>query len=101
VFQSLDGIKQIIGTARSSIARWSNTERAKVWGQYIEELHAFSAVPAFFSFFLKNKPSMELLFELLAGLPDKNTDKRYEDLESSAVKFIYDTLSEVFATSND
>ena len=44
---------------------------------------------------------MELLFELLAGLPDKNTDKKYEELESSAVKFIYDTLSEVFSTSNN
>lgn len=44
---------------------------------------------------------MELLFELLAGLPDKNTEKKYEELESSSVKFIYDTLSEVFTTSNN
>ena len=44
---------------------------------------------------------MELLFELLAGLPDKNAEKKYEDLESGAVKFIYDTLSEVFRSSNN
>jgi transcriptional regulator len=44
---------------------------------------------------------MELLFQLLAGLPDSSEDKKWEGLESDAVKFIYDTLASVFKSSND
>lgn len=35
------------------------------------ELKSFSSLDNYFALFMKNKDSMELLFELLAGLPDE------------------------------
>lgn len=35
------------------------------------ELETFSSLPHFFEFFMKDKYFIELLFQLLAGLPDQ------------------------------
>lgn len=37
----------------------------------MKELKNFSALPNYFGLFMKNKDCIELLFELLAGLPDE------------------------------
>lgn len=37
----------------------------------MKELKSFSTLPNYFSLFMKNKECIELLFELLAGLPDE------------------------------
>lgn len=37
----------------------------------MKELKSFSSLPNYFSLFMKNKECIELLFELLAGLPDE------------------------------
>jgi len=37
----------------------------------MKELKSFSTLPKYFSLFMKNKECIELLFELLAGLPDE------------------------------
>lgn len=44
---------------------------------------------------------MELLFQLLAGIPDSGDPQIWKDKEIEAVKFIYDTLSNVFKTYNN
>ena len=38
----------------------------------MKELKSFSALPNYFSLYMKNKECIELLFELLAGLPDES-----------------------------
>jgi len=37
----------------------------------MKELRSFSTLPNYFGLFMKNKECIELLFELLAGLPDE------------------------------
>lgn len=37
----------------------------------MKELKNFSTLPNYFGLFMKNKDCVELLFELLAGLPDE------------------------------
>ncbi|CAD8207678.1 unnamed protein product [Paramecium octaurelia] len=102
-FQNQDGVKQIILAVQDATKKWQNQELTQIWNSYVSELSAFCSVPQFFSYFLKNKKSMELLFQLLAGTPDQpNSDqKAWKEKEIDAVKFIYDTLSDVFKTHNN
>ncbi|CAD8118277.1 unnamed protein product [Paramecium sonneborni] len=102
-FQNQDGVKQIILAVQDATKKWQNQELTQIWNSYVSELSAFCSVPQFFSYYLKNKKSMELLFQLLAGTPDQpNSDqKAWKEKEIEAVKFIYDTLSDVFKTHNN
>lgn len=56
---------------QASLSCWKNAARAAKWQQYMKELKSFSTLPKYFSLFMKNKECIELLFELLAGLPDE------------------------------
>lgn len=64
-------MQHIIEVIQGSLATWKNTSRAARWEQYMKELKSFSTLPNYFSLFMKNKECIELLFELLAGLPDE------------------------------
>ena len=45
-------------------------EQAKSWELWLKELESFSEIPLFFQLFLKNTRCKDLLFKVLAGLPD-------------------------------
>lgn len=79
-FAALNGVEKMIALVSRNIEDAS-------WQQYIEEVYSFSCIPQFFSFYIKNKQSMQLLFSLLSGKGDNYSD---------AVRFIYNTLLEVF-----
>lgn len=96
-----------------SLTNWKNKERAKRWFQFIQELSSFSALPHFFGLYMKNKDCIELLFNLLAGLPDEDSkgaskaqtsasgSRKWDEEESKAVKHSYQILSDVFRVDND
>lgn len=79
---------------------WKNEKVAKRWLQYMQELKSFSSFPYFFSLFMKNKQNVELLFNLLAALPDKDDEKKWEAKEKQSVKDLYKNVSEVFVVDN-
>ena len=49
---------------------WKAEEQAKSWELWLKELESFSEIPLFFQLFLKNTRCKDLLFKVLAGLPD-------------------------------
>ncbi|KAL4506801.1 hypothetical protein ABPG72_001222 [Tetrahymena utriculariae] len=71
MFSQEGGIQQIIEVIQASLKSWKNTERADKWEVFMKELKKFSLLPNYFGLFMKNKDCIELLFELLAGLPDE------------------------------
>jgi len=64
-------VVQIISVVLKSLDGWQNKERSDKWKQFMCELETFSSLPHFFEFFMKDKYFIELLFQLLAGLPDQ------------------------------
>lgn len=50
---------------------WKSEEQSKSWELWLKELESFSEIPLFFQFFLKNNRCKDLLFKVLAGLPDQ------------------------------
>lgn len=70
-FEKQGGVEKIIEVVIQSINLWKNKEVAKRWLQYVQELKSFSCFPYFFSLYMKNKDNVQLLFNLLAALPDK------------------------------
>jgi hypothetical protein len=70
-FEKQGGVEKIIEVVIESVSIWKNKEVAKKWLQYVQELKSFSSFPYFFSLYMKNKQNVELLFNLLAALPDK------------------------------
>ena len=89
---------------------WKAQEQSKSWELWLKELESFSEIPLFFQLFLKNTRCKDLLFKVLAGLPDqeisteaKGTEAKtkWEEEQKQAVQFNYKILSEAFQISND
>lgn len=77
VFDKVGGVQQIIEVILKSLETWKNKERMQHWRQYIQELFSFSQLPHFFGLFMKNKEGLELLFQLLAGMPDEDPSSQH------------------------
>lgn len=45
--------------------------------------------------YLKDKETVPLLFNILAGLPDKETDKKWDDLETTASQKLLKIVAEI------
>jgi ubiquitin-activating enzyme E1 len=60
---------------------WKAEEQAKSWELWLKELESFSEIPLFFQLFLKNTRSKDLLFKVLAGLPDNEISSEGQKTE--------------------
>jgi hypothetical protein len=69
-FEIKGGVKLIIQVTLQSMKLWKTEEQAKSWELWLKELESFSEIPLFFQLFLKNTRCKDLLFKVLAGLPD-------------------------------
>ena len=54
----------------ASLKLWKAEEQSQSWELWLKELESFSEIPLFFQLFLKNARCKDLLFKVLAGLPD-------------------------------
>ena len=99
-FENLGGVQKLISVTLSSLKLWSGKELAQKWTLWLQELESFSAIPLFFRLFIKNKKCKDLLFKVLAGLPEEETivsdeklretnKKLWENEQETAVKFSY------------
>ena len=111
-FEKCGGVQQIIDVILKSLSLWKNKDRAAKWFVWVKELSSFSNLPHFFGLFIKNKECVELLFQILAGVPDEEVvknlkgvalkeSKKWEEEENKAVKFSYQILADVFRVDND
>ena len=89
---------------------WKAEEQSKSWELWLKELESFSEIPLFFQLFLKNTRCKDLLFKVLAGLPDSEISTegtkteaktKWEEEQKAAVQFNYKILSEAFSISTD
>lgn len=109
-FEAKGGVKQIILVTLQSMKLWKAEEQAKSWELWLKELESFSEIPLFFQLFLKNTRCKDLLFKVLAGLPDSEISAegnkteaktKWDEEQKLAVQFNYKILSEAFSISND
>jgi len=110
-FEELGGVKELISVTNRSLKLWKNADAAAKWALWLHELESFSAIPLFFRLFIKNKKCKDLLFKILAGVPDKEVKeetkkkdeemKKWDEEHQQAVRISYQNLAEVFKVSND
>mmetsp|Transcript_19576 Transcript_19576/g.30116 ORF Transcript_19576/g.30116 Transcript_19576/m.30116 type:complete len:233 (+) Transcript_19576:12344-13042(+) len=106
-FEEKGGVAKIISVTLASLKLWKSQALADSWSMWLQELHSFSQIPLFFQIFLKHQKSKELLFKVLAGLPDAelsldpNKKSHWESEQKEAVLINYKILGEVFSVSSD
>lgn len=83
------------------VKNWKNEEQVRVWSQYLSELSSFSCFPIFSSMYMGKQENVELLFNLLLGLPDREDSAKWLDREKKSVKFLYDIIKNVFEVEGD
>ena len=90
----------MISVISNGIKAWKKEDMAKRWQQYIEELKSFSNFPQFFSVYMKEKETLQLLLDILVGLPDKEEPKKWQEMENKAIKQLYKIVSDVLNLDN-
>ena len=103
-FEKDHGVEHLIDVTLKSLAHWKDKEKSKRWLAWIQELASFSQLPNYFGVFLKNRQCIDLLFQILAGLPDDSANSattNWEEEEQKAVKFSYQILAEVFRVDSN
>jgi hypothetical protein len=106
-FEAKGGVAKIISVTLASLALWKSSALADSWGTWLQDLSSFSQIPLFFQLFLKHAKCKELLFKVLAGLPDSELQAdgsgqaHWSQEQKEAVQTNYKILSEVFSVSGD
>lgn len=67
----------MIKVIMTCVKNWNNQEQNKIWTQYLSELSSFSCFPIFSSIYMNKQENVELLFNLLSGLPDKEDNNKW------------------------
>ncbi len=86
----------MITVLKTCVKNWNNTQQSKIWEQYLNELESYSCFPVFSSIYMNKQENVQLLFDILSGLPDKEDSKKWIDLEKTSVKFLYNIIKNVF-----
>lgn len=91
----------MIKVIMACVKNWANQEQSKIWTQYLSELSSFSCFPIFSSIYMNKSENVELLFNLLSGLPDKEDNKKWLGEEKKSVRFLYDIIKNVFEVEGE
>lgn len=103
-FEREGGVIKLISITQKSVAEtWKNKELSLKWGLWLQELESFTKLPLFFQFFIKDKHFKDLLFEILAGVPDQETtnSQLWSEKQTEAVKQTYKIIKDMFQASKD
>lgn len=101
-FEQEGGVNKLIFITQRSVAEtWKNKELSEKWGLWLQELESFTKLPLFFQLFIKDKNFKDLLFEILAGVPDQETSNSqlWSEKQVEAVKLTYKIIKEMFQVS--
>lgn len=103
-FEKEGGVNKLISITQKSVSEtWKNKDLSEKWGLWLLELESFTKLPSFFQLFIKDKHFKDLLFEILAGVPDQETSnsQKWADKQVEAVKLTYKIIKEMFQISKD
>jgi hypothetical protein len=103
-FEKEGGVTKLISITQQSVAEtWKNKDLSQKWGLWLQELESFTKLPSFFQLFIKDKNFKDLLFEILAGIPDQETSnsQHWTEKQAEAVKLTYKIIKEMFQISKD
>jgi len=103
-FEKERGVIELISITQKSVKEtWKNKDLSIKWGLWLQELESFTKLPLFFQFFIKDKHFKDLLFEILAGIPDQETgnSQHWSEKQVEAVKQTYKIIKEMFQASKD
>lgn len=70
-FEKKQGLMKMITVLKTCVKNWSNTTQSKIWEQYLNELESYSCFPVFSSIYMNKQENVQLLFDILSGLPNK------------------------------
>lgn len=92
-FEEEKGTEKLIGVIEKFIESWKNADVAKRWNQYIQEVKNFSSFPGFINRYFNDKSATDLLFNILVGLPDKENNKKWQEIEVKATRNLYKLIA--------
>ena len=83
----------------------------EVWGLWLSEISSFSTIPGFFEQFFSDRQYQTILFEIISGQPDLDTqlaekerldelERRKDEIKGHAVPYIYNYMKEEDFTFN-
>jgi hypothetical protein len=69
-FEEKGGIMDLIKGAINALKLWKNRKIAEMWSLWLQEVESFSSLPQFFELLYKDREKKRLLFDLISGVPD-------------------------------
>jgi ubiquitin-activating enzyme E1 len=85
-FESQGGVQTFIKVAEAALLDWKNQDSAKKWKLWLQEISSFAEIPSFFKTFIQNRFCKDLLFKVLSGEPDKDSNQqKWESEQKEAV----------------
>jgi hypothetical protein len=97
-FESLDGIRKIVGVLKNSIQLWKTKDAVEKWIKWIEEVESFSELPSFFATLIRHSKCFDIIFNLLCGIYDN--ENSYKEVGVEASKYIYEILNTSFIAND-
>ena len=74
---------------QKAIQTWTTKDLKEAWGQWLKEVESFISFPGFFAKLTSDKKNSTLFFDILTGVPEKETKealkKREKEIEKKKI----------------
>jgi hypothetical protein len=86
VLEKFDGAEDLIKACQKAVQGWGNKELRESWDQWLKEVQSFISFPSFFSKLTSDRKNSTLFFDILSGVPEKDTKEALAKREKEVAK---------------
>lgn len=86
LLEKFDGAEYLIKACQKAVQTWANKELREAWDQWLKEVQSFISFPAFFSKLTSDRQNSTLFFDILSGVPEKETKEALAKREKEIAK---------------
>jgi ubiquitin-protein ligase len=86
ILEQFDGAEELVQACQKAIQGWSNKELREAWDQWLKEVMSFISFPGFFTRLTSDRKNSTLFFDILSGIPEKDTKEALKKREKEIEK---------------
>lgn len=86
ILEKFDGAEELVKACQKAIQSWTNKELREAWDQWLKEVQSFISFPGFFTRLTSDRKNSTLFFDILSGIPEKDTKEALKKREKEIEK---------------
>ena len=86
LLEKFDGAEYLIKAWQKAVQSWGNKDLREAWDQWLKEVQSFISFPGFFSRLTSDRENSTLFFDILSGIPEKDTKEALAKREKEISK---------------